>query len=281
MKIHPKTNELLEGIEPMRKFIEENKGIEIQYFTKNKDELVDFGVKNPIVELMKIFPTLEEITVHPPLAYHEIELFLYRNKDLLIDILKQLIELSNEYNIKINMILHTGYVIQQHKLTTLDDIKEIAKLLEGTKVTILFENMFMMYEKNTCSVLELCDLINSENVKVCFDICHLYCQATVWHMPIKEFIRIYLDKEKCKKHVKHIHFSATLNDDGYIVRSTHGRCHTETEKLFEDVSMLLEYGMDSKDINWVTEVSELDYKLRPDQIKELEGLTSYRDKYKI
>ena len=45
--------------------------------------------------------------------------------------------------------------------------------------------------------------------------------------------------------------------------------------------MLLEYGMDSKDINWVTEVSELDYKLRPDQIKELEGLTSYRDKYKI
>ena len=89
------------------------------------------------------------------------------------------------------MILHTGYVIQQHKLTTLDDIKEIAKLLEGTKVTILLENMFMMYEKNTCSVLELCDLINSENVKVCFDICHLYCQATAWHMPIKEFIRIY------------------------------------------------------------------------------------------
>ena len=73
MKIHPKTNELLEGIEPMRKFIEENKGIEIQYFTKNKDELVDFGVKNSIVELMKNFPTLEEITVHPPLAYHEIE----------------------------------------------------------------------------------------------------------------------------------------------------------------------------------------------------------------
>lgn len=281
MKIHPKTNELLEGIEPMRKFIEENKGIEIQYFTKNKHELVDFEVENPIRELMKIFPDLEEITVHPPLAYHEIELFLYRKKDLLFSILKQLIDLSNEYNIKINMILHTWYKIQQHELTTLVDIKEIAKLLEGTKVTILFENMYMMYEKDTCSVLDLCEVIDSENIKACIDICHLYCQAQVWHMNVKEFLKVYLDKEKCKRQVKHIHFSATINDDGYLDKSTHGRCHTNIEKLYEDVDMLLEYKMTAKDINWVTEVSESDYKLRPDQIKELEGLISYRDKFKL
>ena len=278
MKIHPKTNEYLEGIEAMSQYIEQEKGIEIQYFHKNKDELVDFEAEKPIRELMEKFPNLEEITVHPPLAYYDIELLLYRKKDLLYSELQQLIDLSNEYGIKINIIYHTLSTIQSHRLTTLEDIKEIGEFLKGTKVTILLENLFMMNEKNTCTVLDLCEEVDSPNIKACIDICHIYCQATTWHTPMKEFIKGYLDKGKCQKYVAHIHFSETKNDDGYLDRKTHGRSHDTIEKLFEDADILREYGMTSEDINWVTEVSEEDYKLRPDQISELEGLSKYREK---
>ena len=278
MKIHPKTNEYLEGIEAMSQYIEQEKGIEIQYFHKNKDELVDFEAEKPIRGLMERFPNLEEITVHPPLAYYDIELLLYRKKDLLYSELQQLIDLSNEYGIKINIIYHTLSTIQSHRLTTLEDIKEIGNFLKGTKVTILLENLFMMNEKNTCTVLDLCEEVDSPNIRACIDICHIYCQATTWHTPMKEFIKGYLDKEKCQKYVAHIHFSETKNDDGYLDRKTHGRSHDTIEKLFEDADILREYGMTSEDINWVTEVSEEDYKLRPDQISELEGLSKYREK---
>lgn len=36
MQIHPKTNEFLEGIEAMSQYIEEEKGVEIQYLLKMK-----------------------------------------------------------------------------------------------------------------------------------------------------------------------------------------------------------------------------------------------------
>lgn len=278
MKIHPKTNEYLEGIEAMSQYIEQEKGIEIQYFHKNKDELVDFEAEKPIRELMEKFPNLEEITVHPPLAYYDIELLLFRKKDLLYSELQKLIDLSNEYGIKINIIYHTLFTIQSHRLTTLDDIKEIGEFLRGTKVKIFLENIYMMNERDTCTVLDLCEAVDSPNIKACIDICHIYCQAKIWYTPMKEFIKGYLDKEKCKKYVGHIHFSETKNDDGYLDRKTHGRSHDTIEKLFEDADILREYGMTSEDINWVTEISELDYILRPDQISEIKGLIQYRKK---
>ena len=40
MKIHPKTNEFLEGIEAMSQYIEEEKGVEIQYFAKDEEKLL-------------------------------------------------------------------------------------------------------------------------------------------------------------------------------------------------------------------------------------------------
>lgn len=278
MRIHPKTNEYLEGIEAMSQYIEKEKGIEIQYFAKSKDKLVDFEAEKPIRKLMKRFPNLEEITVHPPLSGYDIELLLYRNKELIYKELQQLIDLSNEYGIKINIIYHTEYIMKKHILTTLKDIKDIGFFLKGTNVTLLLENLFRMNERESCTVLDLCEAVDCENIRACIDICHIYCQATVWHTPMKEFIKCYIDKEKCKKYVTHIHFSETKNDDGYLDKKTHGRSHDTIEKLFEDADILREYGMSSEDINWVTEVSEEDYKLRPDQISELKGLLQYREK---
>ena len=77
--------------------------------------------------------------MHPPLSGYDIELLLYKNKDLIYSELKQLIDLANEYGIKINVIYHTEFIMKKHKLTTLEDIKEIAEFLKGTKVTIFLD----------------------------------------------------------------------------------------------------------------------------------------------
>ena len=79
-------------------------------------------------------------------------------------------------------------------INSLEDIKEITEFLKGTKVTIFLENLFMMRERYSCTVLDLCEQIDSPNIRACIDICHIYCQAKIWHEPMKEFIKKYLDK---------------------------------------------------------------------------------------
>ena len=48
MKIYPKTNEMLEGIENLEEAIKKYKVIEIQYFAKSKIEIVYFEITKPI-----------------------------------------------------------------------------------------------------------------------------------------------------------------------------------------------------------------------------------------
>ena len=134
----------------------------------------------------------------------------------------------------------------------------------------LFENIYMMQEQQNCSVIELCEYLNSENIKVCIDMCHLYCQAHIYKKNIEEFLERYLNKEKCERQVYQIHFAYTANDDGYIDRTTHAIMHPNVEALSYDKQLLYKYGM--KDCNWVTEVSEKDYVSRKDQIEEIKML---------
>ena len=76
MKIYPKTNEKLEGLEKFEETINKYRGIEIQYFQKSDDELVDFQIEEPIKRILKKFPNIEEITIHPPLCNYELEIVL-------------------------------------------------------------------------------------------------------------------------------------------------------------------------------------------------------------
>ena len=53
--------------------------------------------------------------------------------------------------------------------------------------------MFIMDEQTNCTVLALCEYLNNEHLKVCMDICHLYCQAHIYKYNIEEFLQ-YLGK---------------------------------------------------------------------------------------
>lgn len=269
-KIYPKTCEKLQGEENLRKYIRKYKGVEIQYFHKNKEKLEDFVMEPAVRKILERNPEIQEITIHPPLSNYDIEQIIIANKPLLFKLLEDAVNLSKEYNIKINIIFHSNFSFTGHKYCTLNSIKEALKILEGSKVQILLENLFMFYENEICSVLQVCKAIDNEHLKVCIDMCHLYCRAHILKMSIEEFLPTYLDKESCEKYVYQIHFSDTKENDGYIKKETHGRGYDSIEKLKYDLNLLKEYGMEEKII--VTEVSEEDYKERKDQIETIKLL---------
>lgn len=276
MKIYPKTNEYLEGIEEFKETIKKYKGIEIQYFKKSDKELIDFEIKKTIEQILKKYPYIEEITIHPPLCDYELEIVLLKDKNIFLNQIKTIVKLSKKYNIKINIVEHTRLLMSQAKLTILPVLEKAKKIMKNTNTKIVFENIYMMEEQKNCSVIELCDYLNSENMKVCIDMCHLYCQAHIYKQEIEEFLEKYLNKEKCKKQVYQIHFAYTANEDGYIDRKTHAIMHPDEETLYYDAKMLYQYGMG--DCNWITEVSEEDYNTRKDQVNEIKMLSNQKIK---
>ena len=270
MKIYPKTNEKLEGLEKFEETINKYRGIEIQYFQKSDDELVDFQIEEPIKRILKKFPNIEEITIHPPLCNYELEIVLLKDKNIFLKQIKEIVKLSKKYKIKINIVEHTRLLMSQARLSIIPVLEKSKKIMKNTNTKILFENIYMMEEQQNCSVIELCEYLNSENIKVCIDMCHLYCQAHIYKKNIEEFLERYLNKEKCERQVYQIHFAYTANDDGYIDRTTHAIMHPNVEALSYDKQLLYKYGM--KDCNWVTEVSEKDYISRKDEIEEIKML---------
>lgn len=274
MKIYPKTNEYLEGIENLEEQLKKEKGLEIQYFNKDENELIDFEIEKPIKEILEKYPFIEEITIHPPLTNYELEIILLKDKNIFLKQIKNIVKLSKKYNIKINIIEHTRLLFSQAKRTIIPVLKQVARIMKNTKTKILFENIYMMEEKEKCSVIELCEYINSENIKVCIDICHLYCQSHIYKTEIEKFIEQYLEKEKCKRQVYQIHFSYTANNDGYIDRATHAIHHPTEQQLYYDAELLCRCGIEK--CNWVTEVAESNYKTREKQIQEIKGLENYK-----
>ena len=276
MKIYPKTNEYLEGIEEFEKTLKEYKGIEIQYFKKSDKELVDFKIEKPIEQILERYPYIEEITIHPPLCEYELEIVLLKDKNIFLNQIKTIVRLSKKYNIKINIVEHTRLLMSQAKLTILPVLEKAKKIMKNTNTKIVFENIYMMEEQENCSVIELCEYLNSENIKVCIDMYHLYCQAHIYKKNIEEFLERYLNKEKCERQVYQIHFAYKANDDGYIDRTTHAIMHPNEETLYYDAKLLCQYGMG--DCNWITEVSEKDYSTRKDQVNEIKMLSNQKIK---
>ncbi len=272
-KIYPKISEGLNGEPVLRKYIDKYQGTEIQYFHKSKEKFVDFEMAPAIHKVMEKHPELKEITVHPPLSNYDIEQIILADKNLLFKLIKEMIELSNQYKIEINMVLHSNLNYEGCRFYTIPVLKEATKILKGTRVKLLLENLYMFYSNELFAGLQTCRDIDSENINVCIDMCHLYCRANMHKMPIEEFLKIFLDKELCKKYVHQIHFADTKNNDGYIEKSTHGRTYDTLEKMKHDLELLKEYGMENKII--VTEVSEDDYSTRVDQLKTIKLLEEY------
>ena len=112
-------------------------------------------------------------------------------------------------------------------------------------------------------IVKILDNFKSEKLSMCLDICHLQASESFMKCDIS------LTKEQIKR-IKNIHFSMTVDNDGYRDKErTHGRVHDTLESLKKDLEYLEKKGIKLKKVNLVTEINEEDYQNRPDMIKEL------------
>lgn len=271
MKIFPKISEE-ELSDEMREIIKGKEGVEIQFFDESGPmEVFDFETE--VTKRKEEFPNLKEIIIHPPLNNYNIEHLILKDEKMVEDIFRRLVDLSRKLQIHISYVSHTYLGSTLLKATHLDKkIRDLLSIVEGEEVTILIENMYMVFaDEKECCALEIAKIINHPNLKVCIDTTHAHCKANLWKRDFHEMIESTLNREDCNKYVKQIHFAAALEGDGYIEKRTHGRRHDSLEDVKEEISWLKEFNMfDDKDI--ITEVSENDYKSRVDQIAEIRML---------
>ena len=269
MIIYPKTSENLEGLEYLKRYAEEYRGIEIQLLSYEQTQQITYNV---IKQLKSQIPQLEEVTIHLPLREDfNFEALAFSKINFEKERLKMLCEASQEFNLKLNLLYHTRWnYISWSNSGAIDRMKELLEVIQNTNVNILIENIYAIVERKECSVLKVAKQIDNEHLKVCLDTCHLHCVANMFKISLNEYLNTYLNKENCMKYIQQIHFAGTLNNDGVIDKKTHGRMHDSWESFEEDYNVLKRFGIENKII--VTEVSEDDYSTRKDQIEEIKML---------
>lgn len=273
MKIYPKVSRD-PYCENMDEAIKKSEGIEIQFFDEN-GITSPFNFEESIIKMKTKYPNLKEIIIHPPLNDYNIELIFLKDENIFRNQLKSLANLSKELDINLDIIYHTLIPVRQYISTGLDiRIKDALKIIEGTNVTVLIENLFMMLEERVyeCSAIEIGKHINHPNLRCCIDTTHIHCKANILKLNYIDMIKKEMNREDCERYVKQIHFASALNNDGYIEKKTHGRKHESIESLQEEYSWLCNLGLADK--NYVTEVSEDDYYTRVDQLEEIKMLES-------
>ena len=269
MIIYPKTSENLEGLEYLKRYAEEYRGIEIQLLSYEHTQKITYNV---IKQLKSQIPQLEEVTIHLPIREDfNFEALAFSKINFEKERLKMLCEASQEFNMKLNLLYHTRWnYISWSNSGAIDRMKELLEVIQNTNVNILIENIYAIVERKECSVLKVAKQIDNEHLKVCLDTCHLHCVANMFKISLNEYLNTYLNKEDCMKYIQQIHFAGTLNNDGVIDKKTHGRMHDSWESFQEDYNDIKRFGIENKII--VTEVSEDDYSTRKDQIEEIKML---------
>ena len=271
MKIYPKLSAQAYG-EEFKEELKKAEGIEIQFFDEN-GIMSRFNFEDEVRKNKALYPQLKEIVVHPPLANYNIEHIFFKDETIFREQLMKMKELTDELDIDMSFVYHTYWPVRQFVATGLADrIRNQIKLIEGSRVTILIENLFMMLdEKDECAALEVCKLLDNPNVRCCIDTTHLHCKANIYKRDFLEMVRSDLNAEDCDKYVKQVHFAAALDNDGYIrKKETHGRVHSSIDELKVEYDWLKELRMGDK--HFITEVSEEDYYARKDQLKEIKML---------
>ena len=268
-RIYPKTDEDLCGLDKLEPFI--NEGLEIQLL---RDD--DRVIRTIPQTLKNKFPNLKEITFHLPMYCCDIDKILV-NVDLyryMSKVIERATAVSNILGIKINILAHCGIHLQ-----TLEDMNiknkflYLLRKLEFSDVLILLENTWSVLEvpikrEQAYSVVKG---INHDNLKMCLDICHVHTVINMLQRDMS-YIEVLFENDNLKDIVHQIHFSATLNNDGFKdLNNTHSKPYPDKQSMLDDIRVLEVLGCG--EAAYVTEVVEPDYNSRELELKLLNMLT--------
>lgn len=266
LRIYPKVDDEC-GIASVRRFIKD--GVEIQ-MTSTEIERVE----ETINKLMLTEPEIKEITIHSPMVMCDIELNFDSTDRMrfMFKLFKVSTYLSKLYSIRINVLYHckNDYAYFQHK-NQLWNFRRLSNMLKGTRVYLMLENDVSFKKTRTGKepVISTINMLRDSRIVMCFDICHAHATINTLNRSGEdvELLDMFYDSN-LNNIVRQVHFSATLDNDGYIDMSTHGRVHPTIEDLQEDLDILKKLNI--KKANIVTEIIDKDYNTRVDQVQELE-----------
>lgn len=233
--------------------------IEIQLLSKKFSD----SLKN-ITEICRYFKKLNYVVLHLPFkclnighihSCHRVEL------DFILFVVK-IMELGNILNINFDILFHLNNTGEEFEDSGgVEFLEYLCNLVENSKVSFLLENSIRslnIHLNEIDNVSYVFQKIRNEKLGFCLDVCHLQASENVYAT------KFDLSFE-CLNALKNIHFSKTLNNDGYRdKKKTHGRVHLNKEDVLKDLRYLEEKGISLENINMVLEISEDDYINRPD-----------------
>lgn len=263
LKIYPKLDSMFEGEETILPYIED--GMEIQ--------MLDDNFEKAVKHYCNLVPSLKEITLHVKMDAVYIDDFIYTSKGIakIVSYITSIGGLQKTYGVKLNILMHLNQSYNEIKNRGgLKAFNIFEEYLNKYDVLLLLENVLAIsgaLDKRE-HVTEFVYLINKTNIKCCLDLCHVYCYLNM--MSLRTYVIYkYLDNDTLDRVVHQIHFSDTLNNDGYADMLTHSRAHTALS-INKDLVLLDSLGIIDKPL--VTEVLENNYANRVDQLKELKLL---------
>lgn len=267
MHIYPKCDDAYAGLNQLKRFIHE--GIEIQLGMKSPDD-----IKDVLENYKKEIPSLKEITIHLNGKEWDFDDYLYNKENLskLVSYITALGYYQKELKIKLNLLLHLEESYE-HIIARggAENLNIVISYLDKHNVLLLLENVLSVSGAfdEIEHVSEFVHKVGNKHIMYCLDICHVYCYINKLGLDVED-IHTYLDKSYLNKITYQIHFSDTLNNDGFKDISTHSKAHTR-ERLYHDLQLLNSFKLADKIL--VTEIMEEDYNQRYGQVQELSYLS--------
>lgn len=242
--------------------------IEVQML--DHDLNVSFSNSMKCIRSIMEYKTLDEVVFHLPFSVHTFTLYAASEYHLsrLVRMLVQIKEFSIKTNIRFGVVIH-----QETSLELFDRIPDgyrsintLLDVIKDSNVYIYVENCLPYLNAGDRTVkfaFELVRKVNHPNLLVCFDICHARCYENILQ-------RQFDIPNDISNKIAWVHFSATLDNDGYVVAGTHSAAHINEEELILDLHFLEENGINIDKVPLVIEVMEEDYINRVNMLKEIE-----------
>ena len=266
MKIIPKisTNDY-ENLDIIEGFMKNYDSVEIQIM----DEDWESEFLKTLV-IINEFQNLEYVVLHLPFKSCNLAYVLSNpeEKQKFKELIVSCVDISENAGIKMDVLTHivsTPYEYRNLKIDTF--LRWADEQIGDSGTNILIENSIInLHSCQDGDIIEEIFKDEYKNICFCLDICHLQASENI----MKRDISI---SENLNKNLKNVHFSCTKNNDGYIdKKNTHGVVHESIKDVVNDIEYLRNKRIDLDNINFVAEISENDYKYRPNLLKELELL---------
>lgn len=266
MIIVPKVDENWEPVDgPIMDALAQSHVFEIQLLSK--DICTAFLKATQVLDKIQSKVRLTEVILHMPLGLHELE-YAAANSYLRSQVY-ELFFRTHSYGLHHGIRFHVLFHIpdSMEKFIGFGGMELLYSLLASQLNTcVLLENSTraITLDKDKPLALEkLFETFEHPKLGICWDICHFQSSENAYD-------RVYSLTSRQIENIRSVHFSCTLNHDGYRQKSTHGQPHPTLEMLQEDLQYMRSKGVDPEKVWMVLEVAEVDYVKRTGLVHELD-----------